>query len=252
VEYRGPITAAAVKQDVDVNFAKGIGPDYWEKRKGVFEFKMPPGSRLNAGKLATLVGTDPVTLKAPAARVRAKDGTSVLGTIRVKDDPKAEESPAVVTRQHGKGRVVYLAAGFDAGYYLYSYPYQRLVIADSIRWAAGEFKQPVTVQAPMCVHSTVMRQVRDGKVRLVVHLFNDANSTGGHALPNDDVPLREESLPVHDIRVTFRPGYRLREVRQEPGGKVLEMKETADGVTVTVPKLDIHTLVVGELEPANR
>ena len=50
----------------------------------------------------------------------------------------------------------------------------------------------------MCVHSTVMRQTKDGE-RLVVHLFNDLNTTAHHALPNDDVPLREEIVPIHDI-----------------------------------------------------
>ena len=39
--------------------------------------------------------------------------------------------------------------------------------------------------------------------RLVVHLFSDLNTTAHHALPGDDVPLREEVVPIHDIQVTF-------------------------------------------------
>ena len=50
----------------------------------------------------------------------------------------------------------------------------------------------------MCVHATLMRQDKNGE-RLIVHLFNDANSTAHHALPVDDVPLREETVPIHDI-----------------------------------------------------
>ena len=238
----------AVPAEPDVNFAKSIGPDYWEKRKQVFDFRIIPGAWLHEGKLKSLIGLDVVTLKAPAVVVKAREGSRILGTISTKDDPKAAAWPAIVERDHGKGRVIYLAAGFDAGYYSYSYPYQRLVLANSIRRVAGDVKQPVVVEAPMCVHSTVMRQTKDGKERLIVHLFNNVNTTGGHAFPNDDVPLREETLPIHDIRVTFRPGYKIKSIRLEPGAKELAMKAGADGITVRVPRLDIHTMVVAELE----
>jgi hypothetical protein len=96
-----------------------------------------------------------------------------------------------------------------------------------------------------------MRQTKpdkEGKERLVVHLFSDLNTTAHHALPTDDVPLREEVVPIHDIRLTFDAGYRLRRVHLEPEGKDLDMQATAEGVTVIVPRLDVHSMVVGELE----
>lgn len=247
VEFGGPIAAGPVNTDLDVNFAKAVGSDYWEKRKNVFDFRLARNTWLNAGKLAEYVGDDPVTLKGPAVRVTAKPDAAVLATIRVKDDPKATEMPAIVTRSHGKGRVVYLAAGIDAGYYLYAYPYQRLVLTNAIRWAAGDTKPPVSVQAPMCVHVNVLRQKKDGVERLVVHLFNDVNTTGGHAFPPDDVPLREETLPVHDIRVKFRSDFKLGAIRLEPDGLELPQTATPDGVTVVVPRLDIHAMVVAVL-----
>jgi len=141
----------------------------------------------------------------------------------------------------------YLAAGFDAAYYLYPYPYHRLVLRHVIRWTAGT-APPIEVAAPMCVHATVMRQTTGGANRLVVHPFNDANTTGGHALPVDDVPLREEVLPIADLRVTFRPDYRLRRVTLQPEGKAVETTATPAGRMVTVPRLEVHTLVVAELE----
>ena len=103
----------------------------------------------------------------------------------------------------------------------------------------------------MCVHSTVMRQRKDGTERLIVHLFNNVNTTGGHAFPNDDVPLREESIPIRDIRVRFAPNYRIKSVRVEPEGIVLPQSATPDGLTVTVPRLDVHTMVVAELAARN-
>ena len=247
VNYRGlPTTESIVETDIDVNFAKSIGADYWEKRKNVFDFRMEPTSFLNAGKLKTYIGSELVTLKGAAVRVATKGQSQILGTIRGKN-VDAPELPAVVTNKFGKGKVVYFAAGFDSAYYLYPYPYQRLMIKHAITEVANA-PPPVSIQAPMCVHSTVMRQTRENVNRLVVHLFNDINTTGGHALPADDVPLREEVLPIADIQLTFQPDYRLKSVTLQPDGKRLEVTRTPSGNMVTVPRLEIHTMVVAELE----
>ncbi len=102
----------------------------------------------------------------------------------------------------------------------------------------------------MCVHAVAMRQQKNGE-RLVVHLYNDVNTTAFHALPNEDVPLREETLPIHDIKITFT-GYRIAKVHLEPEGTRLKMKRTGRGTEVTVPKLRIHSMVVAELEGADQ
>lgn len=251
VDYRGlPNITAAAKEELDVNFAKSIGPDYWEKRKNVFDFLQDTNSFLNQGKMKTYVGHDPVTFKGPAVRVAPHEGAKTVGSIFAKSVAGAPVMPGVVTHQYGAGKVVYLSAGFDAGYYLYAYPYERLILRESILWSASK-PAPVKVQAPMCVHSTVMRQkLPDSKQneRLVVHLFNDLNTTAHHALPNEDVPLREETVPIHDIRVTFDPEYRLRRVRLEPEGRELQLETDNSGTSVVVPRLDVHSMVVGELE----
>ena len=144
---------------------------------------------------------------------------------------------------------MYLAAGFDAAHYLYAYPYHRLLLAGAMRWAAQE-PPPVEVKAPMCVHSTVMRQTKGSASRLIVHLFSDLNTTAFHALPADDVPLREEAVPIHDIAVTFSSRYRFRWIHLEPEGTELEPRRDAGGTQqVVVPRLDVHSMVVGELEP---
>ncbi len=247
-DYRGIPDPTGGKEELDENFARALPPDYWEKRRGVFDARLTPGSFLHAGRLAEYVGLDAVTFKGPALRVRPRDGAVVAATL----GPKGRADgmfPAVMTRTLGRGRVAYLAAGFDAAYYLYPYPYQRLVLANAIRWAAGTVPQPVTVPAPMCVHVTALRQRTVGGDRLVVHLFNDLNPAGGHAHPTDDVPLREEVVPIHDIRVTFRVKENIRGVRLEPNG--VDLPATAEGgaVTVVVPRLDVHAMVVAELMP---
>ncbi|WP_206108157.1 alpha-amylase family protein [Paludisphaera soli] len=247
VEHRGVLDAKGGEPTaLDVNFAKAVGPEYWERRKGVFDFRPAPGSFLDAPVLVRLLADRPVTFKGPAVRVEVTDpAAQVAGLIRPKDAPDAPETPAVVARAHGRGRVVYLAAGFDAAYYLYAYPYQRLLLQAAVDHVAPA-PPPVAVEAPMCVHATVMRQSHGGSDRLIVHLFNDLNTTAHHAKPDDDVPLREEVVPIRDVRVAFAPGYRLARVRQEPEGLDLPL----DGSAVLVPRVDVHTMVVAELEPA--
>ena len=104
----------------------------------------------------------------------------------------------------------------------------------------------------MCVHTTLMRQTKGDAQRLLVHLFNDVNTTAFHARASEDVPLREEVVPVHDIRIIFQPGYRFRRIHVEPEGRDLEMRKTAEGTCVIVPRLDVHSIVVGELEAMAR
>lgn len=247
VEYQGLPAVTGAKEELDVNFALAIGPDYWEKRKSVFDFQQDVASFLNQGKMKTYVGPHPVTFKGAAVRVVQKDpAAKVVGTLRARFTEGAAEIPGVVTRTHGKGKVAYFAAGLDSGYYLYAYPYQRLALRHAIDWAASA-PSPLKIEAPMCVQSSFMRQSKGGKERLIVHLFNDLNTTAHRALPAEDVPLREEDVPIHGIKVTFAPQYRLRSVRQEPEGKPLPMVKTAAGTTVTVPRLDVHSMVVAEL-----
>jgi len=243
VDHRGPATSLPGDvAEIDVNFARSLPPDWHERRRGIFRWRSLPGTFLAADPtLAALVGTDPVTFKGPAVRVEPRPGTEILATIEAEGG--GAPLPAVTARRHGRGRAVYLAAGVDAAYWRYPYPYQRRVLAAAIGWAAGDRPPPVRVAAPMCVHATVRRQPGG---RLVVHLFNDVNTTGGHALGTDDVPLREETVPIHGIRVGFAPGSRWREVRLEPFGTTLEVTDDGHGPGVTVPRLDVHAMVVAE------
>ena len=100
----------------------------------------------------------------------------------------------------------------------------------------------------MCVHSTIMRQQTAAGSRLVVHLFNDLNTTAHHALPIDDVPLREETIPIHNIQIALDARYAVSRAMQQPEGIELPLNRTANGVIITVPQLDIHTMAVVELE----
>jgi hypothetical protein len=246
VHHRGAPTVGASGAELDVNFARNLSKEYWDKRKNVWDLKRLPGNVLESSKLSELIGNEIVNFKGQAVRVAVDPGTQTLATLEPKPDAKGETVPAIVTHPFGKGRVVYFAAGIDGANYLYSYPYHRVLLRNAIDWAAAA-PAPITVEAPMCVHAVAMRQTKDGE-RLVMHLYNDVNTTANHARPDDDIPLREETLPIHDIRITFH-GYKLGRIHLEPGGLDLPAQPAPDGVSVTVPRLDIHAMVVAELVP---
>jgi hypothetical protein len=79
-----------------------------------------------------------------------------------------------------------------------------------------------------------------------VHLFNDVNTTAGHALPNDDVPLREETIPISGIKLRFNEsnitGFHL-----EPEGLPLKPKKVGGALEVEVPPVAIHEMVVADI-----
>ncbi|MGC8862152.1 MAG: hypothetical protein ACP5R5_05170 [Armatimonadota bacterium] len=199
---------------------------------------------MHSAALEQYVGQANVTFKGQAAAIEPLPGAEVLATIQPRQEG-SQPLPAIVVSKYGKGRVVYFAAGFDSAYYLYPYPYQRVLITQAMRWAASEPPR-ITVEAPMCVHFTTFRQKRNGE-RLIVHLFNDLNTAGNHAKPDDDVPLRKETVPIYNIRVRFS-GYGISRVHLAPEGLDLTPAAVSGGIEVVVPKLDIHCMVVAELK----
>ncbi len=166
VNYKGTAVAGKIddKDKIDENFARTLPPDYWQKRKGVWDFKRSgnPLSFLESEQLTALIGKGLVTFKGPVARAEPLPGSVIDATVRTKDNAKADELPAVVSRKFGAGKTVYLAAGIDAAHYSSSYPYYRVILAQAIRWAAPA-PPSVEVAAPMCVHATTVRQKKDGE-----------------------------------------------------------------------------------------
>ena len=250
VNYLGtPSGEGGKTEQLDINFSKGVGADYFAKRRNIFDFKMNSPSlfaELPKTRLGEYIGTGPVVFKGPAVSVQPSTTTvtQTLATIapRVAGAPAI---PAVLTSTYGKGRVVFLAAGMDSAYYSYSYPYQRLVLAQAMRWAASA-PPTIEVDAPMNVQTTFFRQKSDGE-RLVVHLLNDFDSSSRHGFPNEAIPMREEIVPMRDLKVVFK-GYNITRIHLEPEGREMEMESIEGGIRVSIPRLDIHSLVVAELQ----
>jgi hypothetical protein len=243
VSYRGRPKTPLVRPKLDENFAVALDESYWKLRTGVATLTWADHPLVRDPKLGQLVPKRSVIVRAPLVAVSEPAQTSEA-VIRMKPEGSDRTLPAGIVRTFGKGRVVYLAAGIDAALWSYAYPYQRRLLARAIEWAARD-AAPVSVTAPLCVQATYFTQPANGGRRTLVHLFNGVNTAANHGLPAADVPLREETIPVHGIEVTFRkdpPG----RFRMEPGGRDVRVRKDGDAVTVMCPPLDVHAVLVAE------
>ena len=243
VSYRGRPQAPLVRQELDVNFQVAIDEQYWQQRTGIARLQWDDPPFLDDA-LRRLVPHGSVTFKGPLVAVsEPADPGSVWA--RMLPEGAGEPLPAIVAREAGQGRVVYLAAAPDAALWSYAYPYQRLLLRRCLDWAARS-PLPVAVDAPLCVLTRSYLQTTEAGDRLLVHLFNNVNTSADRGLPANEVPLREETIPIHGIRVRFDdPAWN--RFRLQPEDQPLEAEFDTDGrPSVTVPRLDLHTILVAE------
>lgn len=179
-------------------------------------------------------------------RVKPADGVAcpLVGTDtnNEKDEALKLWTPLVV-REHGKGRVAYFPAAIDTAYFDASYPYQRMAIANAVKWTAKDTPD-VLVEAPMCVFVGYFRKTDGGANQTIVHLLNTLNTTSSHGSPADkEFGFREETIPISDIKVTFK-GSRPRSVKLIPEKTELKAVTVDAGWQVVVPKMGLHSVVV--------
>lgn len=153
-----------------------------------------------------------------------------------------KEWPLISLNQVGQGQSVYLAADVGQAYFIAPYQFERKLITNSVRFAARNNPAPVMVEAPLCVQAAFYTQ--NGGKRTVVHLLNEVNTSANRALPENNPSQREEIIPVSGIRITLAAD--ATSAYLEPEHKALEMKKGPEGVTVTVPSLNVHSMVVFE------
>jgi hypothetical protein len=153
----------------------------------------------------------------------------------------ARDTAAIVESTYGKGRVVYLPFDISWSFFRYGHEYLARLMELALRRAAAE-PPPVEIDAPAIVEA--MPQVQGD--RLVVHLLNDISSFGrSQNVAGESIYVRREVIPIHDVSVTFRDrGYR--RFLLVPGDTPLTPVTTPDGAKVTVPRLDLHCMVVAE------
>ena len=246
VSYRGhpPPAGAAPRPQLDANFAVVADEAYWRERVGLGRLSWSDHALVRDERLDNLVPRKDVVFRGPQVLVSEPADAATVAVRLKPDGSQAAPAPGVVMRQFGKGRVVYFAAGIDAGLWSYAFPYQRRLMARAIELAACR-PFDIKVEAPMCVQATFFQQSDAEGTRTIVHLFNGADTAANHALPKNAVPLREEALPVHGIKLRFS-GEVPKRFHVEPGGTAPEVVREGGSVVVSVPKLDVHLMAVGE------
>jgi hypothetical protein len=154
-----------------------------------------------------------------------------------------KEWPFMLLNDVGKGKSVYFAADIAQAYFIAPYQYQRRLISNSVKWAAQSNQPPIAVKAPLCVQAAYYTQ-NNGR-RTIIHLLNEINTSADRAIPENNPSQREETIPIHDIKLTIT-GLDVATAFAEPGHETLPLKRTEKGVEVILPKLDVHRMVVLE------
>ena len=244
VSYRGRPKAPEKRAELDENFAVGVDENYWKQRVGVARLAWTDNALMRDRRLSELVPGKSVTFRGPLVSVSEPKAAGEVVVRMTPEGWKEPALPAILARTVGAGRVVYLAAALDAALWSYAYPYQRRLLTRALEWAAGE-AFPIMVAAPMCVQATYFTQTDKEGRRLVLHLFNGVNTTANHGLPVADVPLREEMVPIHGIRVRFEKDAPKR-FHVEPGGVEPKVRKEDTATIVELPPLEMHALLVGE------
>jgi hypothetical protein len=244
VSYQGRPKAPIKRAELDANFAVAIDENYWKQRVGVATLRWSAEKLLNDEVLARLVPTRSAIFRGPLTAVSEPADKNSVSVRMTPEGMTGTGLPMLIQRSFGAGRVAYFAGAVDAALWSYAYPYQRRMLSSAIGWAASK-PAPISVKAPMCVQAGYFEQNDKAGRRVVVHLFNGVNTAANHGLPAADVPLREETIPIHGIEVTFHRDAAGR-FHWEPGGKNLEARRNGETVVVTAPVLEVHGMVVGE------
>jgi len=182
-------------------------------------------------------------------QVTPEAGTEVV----LWDDVQDPNTPApmLTVRSFGAGRVAYFAA--DLGFQYcdrFTHPYVARLLGNAVRWAAGGKPAPCAVEAPRHVQATVFQQASAG--RTVVHLLNDPQPIGlppfsaeewnGHFKSFGRV--RSDVSPIPNITVRLPGTYR--RIYAVPGGQDLPSKQRDGETVISMPRLEMHLLVVAE------
>jgi hypothetical protein len=244
VSYLGRPKAPDKRPELDANFAITVNEDYWKQRTGVATLSWTEASPLRDPRLDALIPNRSTVFRGPLVTVsEPKNRPEVIMALKPEGWTKPD-LPGGIMRSYGKGHVIYLAAGIDAALWSYAYPYERRMLTRVVELAAGE-KPSIQITAPMCVQTTFFTQKDGDRKRLLIHIFNGINSTANHGFPAMDVPLREETVPIHGIKVEFAIDAPKR-FHLEPGNIPLKAIEKGNGAVVELPPLELHAILVGE------
>jgi len=158
-----------------------------------------------------------------------------FGKLYVENDLRTASEPAAVVTPCGAGRIAATVIDLDEHYYKSQVPAVRDLLHALVREL---FPRPlVEVSGSHSVDVIVTRI--DGK--LAVNLVNTA---GPHHDPT--VPIYDNIPPAGPLAITIRTGERPTRVTREPGGDELPFDFSDGKVSLELPRLEIHDVIVVE------
>ena len=150
----------------------------------------------------------------------------------------------MVLNQPGKGRSVYFAEDIGPGVFHRALPVSAK--ADQQRRALGCRRRTSrrfrSKRPSACKRRSTLRTTGSGRS---CTCSTRSTPRANRAIPENNPSQREETLPIVDIKVTLA-GTEVTTAFQEPGHLPLTIKKTAHGLEVTVPRLEVHSMVVFE------
>lgn len=166
---------------------------------------------------------------------KVKPTTSrAAGYVYPTRDTRKDGEVAATVNLFGKGKVGAVYGPVASIYFRSHHPWLREFIGEL---TATLFPDPaVRVEGSYCLDVS-LRTTRDGK--LSVHLLN----TAGMPLP-DRYGFTDFIPPLEDIRLTIKTPARPKSVTWVPDGGTLDWSWTDGRLTVTVPKLKIHGVLI--------
>ncbi len=168
-----------------------------------------------------------------AAKLEAK--AKAFGQLHVANDPASPSQPAASIASLGQGRIAATYFSFSRGYLANRSPQMRAYLNDLVRQL---FPNPlVQVSGSADVDVSVNRL----RGRLAINLVN---TSGRHW--NTKKPLIETIEPVGPIQITLRTAQRPAKVTLEPGNEPLAFEYSAGETRLTVPRLEIHRVLLIE------
>ena len=174
-------------------------------------------------------------LKTQSQDVRLLKGAKKFGDLYAEDDDIGPTTPAASITRCGKGKIaaVYVRMGerYCNG--------ATAVARDFLNSLVHELFPEPLVEVTGSPHVDVTAARKDGK--LMINLLNTA---GPHA--DSNVYVFDHIPPVGPIEVTLRIAKRPKRITSQPAGVELKYTFRKGEVTLTVPRLEIHDILVVE------
>ena len=174
-----------------------------------------------------------VATQGRAQAVKLGSSARGFGQLHLTNDLNSTAQPAASIAALGKGKIAATYFSIASGYLANHSPVTRQFLAA----LAGQlFPQP-TVEIKGSPDVDVILARKQGKL-----LVNLVNTSGPHV----QEPVIESIPPVGPLSVTIRQAAKPAKVTLEPAGRPLDFEYRDGAIQVTVPRIEIHEVIVVE------